>query len=71
MAVMDLNEDQAKETAGMITPAGDQAIAVRPIPDAVGKPEDLAAVICFPAAPEAALVTGTTLVMDGGRLCCL
>jgi len=38
---------------------------------AVGKPEDLAAAICFLAAPEAAFITGTTLVVDGGRLCCL
>ena len=38
---------------------------------AVGKPEDLAAAICFLAAPEAAFVTGTTLVVDGGRLCYL
>ncbi len=41
------------------------------ITGAVGKPEDLAAAICFLAAPEAAFVTGTTLVVDGGRLCCL
>ena len=36
---------------------------------AVGKPADLAAAVCFLAAPEAAFVTGTTLVVDGGRLC--
>jgi len=41
------------------------------ITGAVGKPEDLAAAVCFLAAPEAAFVTGTTLVVDGGRLCCL
>jgi NAD(P)-dependent dehydrogenase (short-subunit alcohol dehydrogenase family) len=41
------------------------------ITGAVGKPENLAAAICFLAAPEAAFVTGTTLVVDGGRLCCL
>jgi len=41
------------------------------ITGAVGKPEDIAAAICFVAAPEAAFVTGTTLVVDGGRLACL
>jgi glucose 1-dehydrogenase len=41
------------------------------ITGAVGKPEDLAAAICFLAAPEAVFITGTTLVVDGGRLCCL
>ena len=41
------------------------------ITGAVGKPEDLAAAICFLAAPEAAFITGTTLVVDGGRLCYL
>lgn len=35
---------------------------------AVGKPEDVAAAICFLAAPEARFITGTTLVVDGGRL---
>ena len=35
---------------------------------AVGKPEDLAAAICFLAAEEARFITGTTLVVDGGRL---
>ena len=34
----------------------------------VGKPEDLAAAICFLAADEAKYITGTTLVVDGGRL---
>lgn len=38
------------------------------IEGAVGKPEDLAAAICFLAADEARFVTGTTLVVDGGRL---
>jgi glucose 1-dehydrogenase len=38
------------------------------ITGAVGKPEDLAAAIAFLAADEAAYVTGTTLVVDGGRL---
>ena len=35
---------------------------------AVGKPEDIAAAVCFLAADEARFITGTTLVVDGGRL---
>jgi len=35
---------------------------------AVGKPEELAAAICFMASDEASYVNGTTLVVDGGRL---
>ncbi len=35
---------------------------------AVGKPENLAAAICFLASAEAAYINGTTLVVDGGRL---
>ncbi|WP_458095785.1 SDR family NAD(P)-dependent oxidoreductase [Roseomonas sp. WA12] len=38
------------------------------ITGAVGKPEDLAAAIAFLASGEAAYVTGTTLIVDGGRL---
>lgn len=38
------------------------------ITGAVGRPEDLAAAIAFLASEEAAYVTGTTLVVDGGRL---
>jgi glucose 1-dehydrogenase len=38
------------------------------IEGAVGKPENLAAAICFLAADEAAYINGTTLVVDGGRL---
>lgn len=34
----------------------------------IGKPEDLAAAICFLASGEARYVDGTTLVVDGGRL---
>jgi glucose 1-dehydrogenase len=41
---------------------------VEKIKGAVGKPEDIAAAICFLAAPEARFITGTTLVVDGGRL---
>ncbi len=35
---------------------------------AIGKPEDLAAAICFMASDDARFVNGTTLVVDGGRL---
>lgn len=35
---------------------------------AVGKPEDLAAAICFLASEDAAFVNGATLLVDGGRL---
>jgi glucose 1-dehydrogenase len=38
------------------------------ITGAVGKPEDIAAAICFIASDEARFITGTTLVVDGGRL---
>jgi glucose 1-dehydrogenase len=34
----------------------------------IGKPEDIAAAICFLASAEARFITGTTLVVDGGRL---
>jgi NAD(P)-dependent dehydrogenase (short-subunit alcohol dehydrogenase family) len=38
------------------------------IQGAVGQPEDIAAAICFLASAEARFITGTTLVVDGGRL---
>jgi len=41
---------------------------VEKIEGAVGKPEDIAAAVCFLAAPEARFITGTTLIVDGGRL---
>lgn len=41
---------------------------VEQLQGAVGKPEDIAAAVCFLAAPEARFITGTTLVVDGGRL---
>jgi NAD(P)-dependent dehydrogenase (short-subunit alcohol dehydrogenase family) len=41
---------------------------VEKVEGAVGKPEDIAAAVCFLAAPEARFITGTTLVVDGGRL---
>jgi len=41
---------------------------VEKVQGAIGKPEDIAAAVCFLAAPEARFITGTTLVVDGGRL---
>ena len=38
------------------------------ITGSVGKPEDIAHAICFLASSDARFVTGTTLVVDGGRL---
>jgi NAD(P)-dependent dehydrogenase (short-subunit alcohol dehydrogenase family) len=35
---------------------------------AIGKPEQLAAAICFMASDDATFINGTTLVVDGGRL---
>jgi len=35
---------------------------------AIGKPEELAAAICFLASSESSFVNGTTLVVDGARL---
>ena len=35
---------------------------------AIGEPEDIAAAICFIASDEARFITGTTLIVDGGRL---
>ena len=34
----------------------------------IGKPEELAAAICFIASDDASYINGTTLVVDGGRL---
>ena len=41
---------------------------VEKVQGAVGQPEDVAAAVCFLAAAEARFITGTTLVVDGGRL---
>ncbi len=41
---------------------------VEKVQGAIGRPEDVAAAVCFLAAPEARFITGTTLVADGGRL---
>ncbi len=41
---------------------------VEKVQGSIGKPEDLAAAICFLAADEARFITGTTLIVDGGRL---
>lgn len=38
------------------------------IQGAIGKPENLAAAICFLASDDASYINGTTLVVDGGRL---
>ncbi|MER3464837.1 MAG: sugar dehydrogenase [Chitinophagaceae bacterium] len=35
---------------------------------AIGRPEQLAAAICFLASDDASFINGTTLVVDGGRL---
>jgi glucose 1-dehydrogenase len=35
---------------------------------AIGKPEDIAEAVCFLASPQARFITGTTLMVDGGRL---
>jgi NAD(P)-dependent dehydrogenase (short-subunit alcohol dehydrogenase family) len=35
---------------------------------AIGRPEDIAAAVCFLASSDARFITGTTLVVDGGRL---
>ena len=41
---------------------------VEKVQGAVGKPEDIAAAICFLASSEARFITGTNLTVDGGRL---
>ena len=41
------------------------------IEGAVGKPEDLAAAICFMASTDAQFINGATLIVDGGRLALL
>jgi len=41
---------------------------VEKVEGAVGKPEELAAAICFMASDDASFINGTTLVVDGGRL---
>ena len=41
---------------------------VEKVEGAIGKPEDIAAAVCFLASPEARFITGTTLIADGGRL---
>ena len=51
----------------MVTGAG-SGIGKAVAKQAVGKPEDIAAAVCFLASPEARFITGTTLVVDGGRL---
>ncbi len=41
---------------------------IEKVQGAIGKPEDIAAAICFLAADEARFITGTNLTVDGGRL---
>lgn len=41
---------------------------VEKVTGAIGKPEDLAAAICFLASDDARFVNGATLLADGGRL---
>jgi glucose 1-dehydrogenase len=41
---------------------------VEKVEGAIGQPDDIAAAVCFLAAPEARFITGTTLIVDGGRL---
>lgn len=41
---------------------------VEKVTGAVGQPEDIAAAVCFLAAPEARFITGTNLTVDGGKL---
>src|ERR1041384_4552727 len=41
---------------------------VEKVEGAIGKPEDIAAAVCFLASSEARFITGTTLIADGGRL---
>jgi len=41
---------------------------VEKVQGSIGKPEDIAAAVCFLASEEARFITGTTLVVDGGRL---
>ncbi|MBV9182897.1 MAG: SDR family oxidoreductase, partial [Acidobacteria bacterium] len=41
---------------------------VEQVKGAIGEPQDIAAAICFLASPEARFITGTTLIVDGGRL---
>lgn len=44
---------------------------VEKVSGAVGKPEELAAAICFLASDDASFVNGATLLVDGGRLAAL
>jgi glucose 1-dehydrogenase len=41
---------------------------VEHVKGAIGTPEDIASAVCFLASFEARFITGTTLVVDGGRL---
>lgn len=41
---------------------------IEKVQGAIGKPEDVAAAVCFLASSEARFITGTNLTVDGGRL---
>jgi NAD(P)-dependent dehydrogenase (short-subunit alcohol dehydrogenase family) len=41
---------------------------IEKVEGAIGKPEEIAAAICFLASDEASFINGTVLVVDGGRL---
>lgn len=41
---------------------------VEKVEGAIGRPEEIAAAICFLASDEASFINGTVLVVDGGRL---
>lgn len=44
---------------------------VENVSGAIGKPEELAAAICFVASDDASFVNGATILVDGGRLAAL
>ena len=54
-------------TEGLEGYGAEQISGVKAIPAGrLGTPEEVAAVIAFPASPAASYVTGTTVVVDGG-----